>query len=211
MIKCLNLKIKSYILFLAQCFTIDNSKLSRCKGGSMAGKSSGCGKWFSGVAATVIGAVAIWALTRPGGIINPPTATPRPTEPPPTAPPAPTLDRSLFSSNIVEEKQELLTIGPGEEYPINVMDIFFIPNDNSASCASGFLIMSWIIQVPYPTDGNNLEIRSIVHSGGGLTERIGSGSQGTFTVGYCSEISFINLSPTDTYKIQIRYAAGIYR
>lgn len=177
----------------------------------MADKSSGCGKWFSGVAATVVGAVLIWALTRQGGILNPPTPTPQPTNPPPTAPPAPTLDKSLFESNIVEERQELITIGPGQEYPINIMDIFFIPMDNSASCAFGYMIMSWIIQVPYPTSGNNLEIRRVVHSAGGLTELIGSGPEGTLTLGYCDEISFFNRGPTDTYKIQIRYASGVYQ
>jgi len=43
--------------------------------------SSTFGKWLTGIAATVIGAVLIWLLTHPGGLINP---TPTPIPPTPT-------------------------------------------------------------------------------------------------------------------------------
>lgn len=37
------------------------------------------GKWFAGIASTVIGAVLIWLLTHPGGLLNPSPITPAPT------------------------------------------------------------------------------------------------------------------------------------
>jgi hypothetical protein len=174
----------------------------------MAEKSSSFWQWLSGVAATVIGAVLIWTLTRPGGIMNPPTPLPQPTDPPPTAPPAPTLDPSLFPSGIYEEKRQLITVEPGQEYIIKIIDIYFRPWGTPEGCAGDVLIMSWIIQVPYPTSGNNLEIKkgSLLMMDEGSIEVIGSGPEGTLSLGICDVIYFTNYSATDTYKIQIRHA-----
>lgn len=172
----------------------------------MADKSSDFWKWFAGIAGSVIGAVLIWVLTRPGGVLNPPTPMPQPTNPPATAPPAPTLDPSLFPSGIIEEKRKLITIEPGQAYTIQIWDIYLVPFGEAKGCADGELIMSWIIQFPYPNSGNNLEIRRPVKQGEGRTELIGSGSEGTLSLSICDEITFTNFSPTDTYKIQIRYA-----
>ena len=43
------------------------------------------GKWLAGIAATVIGALIIWILTHPGGLLNPLPPTPTPVETTPTS------------------------------------------------------------------------------------------------------------------------------
>jgi len=67
-------------------------------------QSSSLGKWLAGIAATIIGAVVIWWLTHPGGLLNPVTPTPRP------QPSLKIIDFTVINAFVGERAQASLTV-----------------------------------------------------------------------------------------------------
>jgi hypothetical protein len=179
-------------------------------------KSSGMGKWIAGIAGTVITAVIIWWLTNPGtGILTPPTPTPLPliptsTQPPPTPTPphAPEIENT-YDVPLYDERQQLISIQPGEQAHLRIMELWSAPVGITPSCADGFMALTWVVRNPYPVGGEDLQILGLIPMGGGRTEMIASGSQGLVTLGYCDEIFLFNTSLQE-FIVEIRYASGMY-
>lgn len=96
---------------------------------------SSFGKWLAGIAATVIGALIIWFLTGPRGLLNPPSSTP--TTPPitvtrqpsPTSPP--TLPDLVLTDIILKPKLA--------QYPDDVI-INTVVRNNGADTRQGFIV-----------------------------------------------------------------------
>jgi hypothetical protein len=179
-------------------------------------KSSAVGKWMAGIASTVITAVVIWWLTNPSaGLLTPATPTPLPPTPTSSPPaPAPTpphapLIENTFGVPLFDERQQLISIQPGEQVHLKVMDIWSAPQGAMPSCADGFMALTWTVREPYPTGGEDLQLHSLIPRGGGRTEMIASGAQGAVTLGYCDEIFLLNTGLRE-YIVEIRYASGIY-
>jgi eukaryotic-like serine/threonine-protein kinase len=135
-----------------------------------------------------------------------PTLTPTPV--PPTPPHAPPIDNT-FGVPLYDEKQLVLTVEAGEQATLRVMELWSAPLGASPSCASGFLAFTWIVRVPYPDGGEDLEFHGIIPRGGGRTEVLARGSTGSATIGYCNELTLFNLSLVD-YRVEIRYASGLH-
>jgi hypothetical protein len=66
------------------------------------------------------------------------------------------------------------------------------------------------VRDPYPTGGEDLQILAVIPQGGGRTEVVASGSQGSVTLGYCDEIFLFNNS-LQKYQVEIRYASGTFQ
>jgi hypothetical protein len=173
-------------------------------------KSFSVGGWIAGIAGTVVAAVLIWWLTHPGGgILNPATPTPPPPPPTPTPPHAPPIENT-YGVPLFDEHQQLIAIQPGEQIQLSVMSIWSAPVGTIVDCASGFLALTWIVRDPYPTGGEDLQILAVIPQGGGRTEVVASGSQGSVTLGYCDEIFLFNNS-LQKYQVEIRYASGTFQ
>jgi hypothetical protein len=78
----------------------------------------------------------------------------------------------------------------------------------SPSCASGFMVLTWMVREPYPTGGEDLQLQRLIPIGGGRTETFASGSSGSVELAYCEEIYLFNNSLQD-YRVEIRHASGI--
>jgi hypothetical protein len=137
-----------------------------------------------------------------------PTPTPTPTLPPPTPPHAPTIENT-FGVPLYDEQRQVLTIEAGGKVTLSMMELWNAPIGAEVSCANGFLALTWMVRVPYPDGGEDLELHRLIPMGGGRTEKFAGGSSGSATVGYCDEITLFNVSLTD-YVVEIRYASGMY-
>ncbi|MEW6406674.1 MAG: toll/interleukin-1 receptor domain-containing protein [Chloroflexota bacterium] len=133
-------------------------------------------------------------------IMPSPTFTPEP-------PHAPAIENT-FGVPLYDETQQLITVAPGEQYPLKIMDLWGAPEGAAPSCASGFMVLTWMVRDPYPTGGEDLQILSLIPMGDGRTEVMHSGAQGSTILGYCDEIFLFNNSLRD-YRIEIRYASGL--
>ena len=169
--------------------------------------SSGFGKWLSGVAATVIGAVLIWALTRPDGILNPPTPTPPPPTPIPTAPHAPPL--TVDQATLYNEQLKLIELQAGEQKWITAEELWFEPVGFNYSCW-GFVRMSWVVRDPYPVGPEDFQIQTYVSTGGGLRDVVASGSEGHLDAELSDGFFFVN-NGLQVFYVEIRYATALYR
>ncbi len=144
-----------------------------------------------------------------------PTETPdvRPSEievdtPTPVPPHAPELENT-FGVQLYDEHQQLITIRPGEQYTLKVMEAWSAPEGAAPSCASGFMALTWIVRDPYPDGGEDLQLLRLIPMGEGRTEVFAEGTQGSTSVGYCEEIYLFNNSLQE-YRVEIRYASGLY-
>jgi hypothetical protein len=170
------------------------------------------GKWLAGIAATIVGAVMVWLLTHPGGILNPiPTPSPSPTQtasgPPPTPPHAPAIENT-FDVPLFEEQQRLIKLRSGQKVTLTGEELWNAPGLTEVSCASGFIALTWIVRDPYPKGGEDLQLLSPIRQSGGLTEKVAEGASGSTTMGYCNEIILFNNSLL-TYQVELRYASGV--
>jgi hypothetical protein len=179
------------------------------------------GKWIAGVAATIVGAVLVWVLTHPGGLLNPkepvqtaptPTASTSPTPVggstlSPTPPHAPPIE-NIFGVPLFEEQQQLITIHAGQKVTLRGEELWSAPALTEVGCANGIIAYTWIVRDPYPKGGEDLQLLSIVPQGGGVTEKFAGGASGSRSMMYCSEIILFNTSLT-TYRVEIRYASGV--
>ena len=179
------------------------------------------GKWIAGVAATIVGAVLVWVLTHPGGLLNPrepaqpsptTTASTSPTTggavtPTPTPPHAPPIENT-FGAPLFEEQQQLITIRAGQKVTLEGQKLWSAPALTEVGCANGVIAYTWVVRDPYPKGGEDLQIHGIVPQGGGVTEKIASGASGSGSMGYCSEIILFNTSLT-TYRVEVRYASAV--
>ena len=154
-----------------------------------------------------------------------PTDTPVVTEPPVvivTTPPGPGTGGDTpvpaphapeivnnYGAPLYDEKQQLITLHSGEQYKLNVMDMWSAPEGAGPSCADGFMALTWIVRDPYPSGGEDLQLLRLIPMGDGRTEVFASGSQGATALAYCDEIFLFNNSLQD-YRVEIRYASGIY-
>lgn len=132
------------------------------------------------------------------------TDIPTPTLTPPHAP-----EIENFSDPLYDEHQQLITLQPGEQHTLYIMEMWRAPEGLLPSCASAYMALTWIVRDPYPYGGEDLQLRRLVRQGGGTTEVIAEGSQGSTVVGYCEEIYLLNNSLVE-YRIEIRYASGAY-
>jgi len=140
-----------------------------------------------------------------------------PTTPPPllitdTPTPAPSHAPEIentFGVPLYDERQELIILQPGEQHALYIMEIWRAPEGAEPSCVSGFMALTWIVRDPYPYGGEDLQLRRLVHQGGGTTEVFAEGTQGSTSVGYCEEIYLLNNSLLE-YRVEIRYASGLY-
>jgi hypothetical protein len=140
-----------------------------------------------------------------------PTPTPQPTDTStltPIPPHAPEIDNT-FGVPLYDEHQKLITLKPGEQYKLAVLDTWSAPQGADPSCASAFMALTWIVRDPYPTGGEDLQLLRSIPFGGGRTEVFASGVEGSTTLGYCDEIYLFNNSLRD-YWVEIRYASGLY-
>jgi hypothetical protein len=131
-----------------------------------------------------------------------------PLPPTPTPPHAPDIENT-FGVPLFDERQQLISIQPGEQVHLKVMDIWSAPQGAMPSCADGFMALTWIVRDPYPAGRDDLQILSLIPRGGGRTEMIASGAQGSVALSYCDEIFLFNTSLQE-YIVEIRYASGIY-
>ncbi|CAG0953023.1 hypothetical protein ANAEL_00174 [Anaerolineales bacterium] len=185
--------------------------------------------WLVGIA---VGLLCCFALGVGMYMLYPyyfPTDTPRfvtitpyheniiPTTPPPLiitdtptpAPPHAPEIKNTFGVQLYDEHQQLIVIQPGEQYTLKIMELWSAPEGAAPSCASGFMALTWIVRDPYPNGGEDLQLLHLIPMGDGRTEVIASGSQGSTSVGYCEEIYLLNNSLQE-YRVEIRYASGIY-
>jgi hypothetical protein len=139
---------------------------------------------------------------------GPPTDTPQPPTPTPTPPHAPPIENT-FGVPLYDEGRQVLSIGAGQQVSLSIMDLWSAPEGAEASCATGFLALTWMVREPYPDGGEDLELHRLIPQGGGRTEKFAGGSSGSATVGYCEEITLFNVSLAD-YVVEIRYASGMY-
>ena len=145
-----------------------------------------------------------------------PTDTPRPTPTPttesptftPVPPHAPPLENP-YGGELFEEHQQLIVLEPGEQLMLKIMDLWRAPIGADPDCTRGFMPLTWIVRDPYPTGGEDLQVLSVIPQGGGRTELLSSGTQGSLYLEYCAEIYLYNNSLQE-YRVEIRYAAGIY-
>ena len=180
------------------------------------------GKWLAGIAATIIGAVLVWLLTHPGGVLNPitpPSPSPTPTASasvsptqtasiPSSKPPHAPAIQSTFGVPLFEEQQRLIKLRSGQKVSLTGEELWNAPALTEVSCASGFIELTWIVRDPYPKGGEDLQLLSPVRQSGGLTEKVADGASGSTTMGYCNEIILFNNSLV-TYQVEIRYASGV--
>lgn len=151
-------------------------------------------------------------------IAMPPSPTQVPAQPPqPTDVPSPTLVPphapaidNTYGVPLYDEHQELITLTPGEQKTLKIMEMWSAPEGAAPSCASGFMALTWIVRDPYPFGGEDLQLLRLIPMGGGRTEVFASGMQGTASIGYCEEIDLFNNS-LQNYRVEIRYASGIYQ
>jgi hypothetical protein len=128
------------------------------------------------------------------------------TMPPP--PHAPEIGNT-FGVPLYDEHQQLITIQPGEQYTLKVMETWSAPEGAAPSCASGFMALTWMVRDPYPDGGGDLQLLRLIPMGDGRTEAFTGGAQGSTSVGYCEEIYLLNNSLQE-YRVEIRYASGLY-
>jgi len=128
--------------------------------------------------------------------------------PTPAPPHAPEIENT-FGVQLYDEHQQLITIQPGEQYVLKIMEMWSAPEGAAPSCASGFMALTWIVRDPYPNGGEDLQLLHLIPMGDGRTEAIASDAQGSISVGYCEEIYLFNNSLQE-YRVEIRYASGLY-
>jgi hypothetical protein len=124
--------------------------------------------------------------------------------PPPHAP----MIENTFGVQLYDEHQQLISVQPSEHYTLKVMETWSAPEGSAPSCVSGFMALTWAVRDPYP-GGEDLQLLRLIPMGDGRTEVFASGTQGSTTVGYCDEIYLLNNSLQE-YRIEIRYASGLY-
>jgi len=90
---------------------------------------------------------------------------------------------------------------------LKVMDLWMGPALSDPSCASAYMVFSWMVRDPFPDGGDELEFRKPVPMAGGLTEKFAEGRSGQFSTGWCSEIEVVNAS-LQPYSVEVRYASG---
>ncbi len=127
----------------------------------------------------------------------------------PTPPHAPTFVNTS-GEPLYDEQQQLITIAPGEQYQLAVMDLWSAPLGAQPSCVDAFLLLTWIVRDPYPTGGEDLQLLHPIPMGGGRTEVVATGAQGEQLFGYCDEIYLFNTS-LEAYRVEVRYASGLYQ
>ncbi|MBK8047216.1 MAG: hypothetical protein IPK16_08895 [Anaerolineales bacterium] len=134
----------------------------------------------------------------------PPTATETPRPRSPEAPPL-----AVDSGNLVSEAQtQLIDVPSGGDVVLKVAELWIAPEGTPSDCAGAFLALSWQVRAPYP-GGDELDVRHLIPRGGGNSESLGQGTSGQVTVGICDELTLRN-SSLDDYRVQVRYASGVY-
>jgi len=145
-------------------------------------------------------------------VVQPDAATPAPPPEAPTSTPAPPHAPTFVNTSgetLYDEQQQLITIAPGEQHQLAVMELWSAPLGAQPSCVDAFLLLTWIVRDPYPTAGEDLQLLHPIPMGGGRTEVVATGAQGEQLFGYCDEIYLFNTS-LEAYRVEIRYASGLY-
>jgi hypothetical protein len=132
----------------------------------------------------------------PGGL---PGATPE-------APHAPPIVNDT-GQPLYDERAMVLDLDPGERAPLTVTELWSAPVGLEPSCASGFLLLTWQVRVPYPEGGDDLVIETLMPMSEGRLEPRGRGSSGSLSLGYCDEGFVVNNGPVH-YVVELRHASG---
>lgn len=145
-------------------------------------------------------------------------------DPPPPDPPAQTEGSTVPPTDVrvaprapefesccepgFEEQLMQVQIPAGEERVLEGMDLFSGPALAEPTCASGTIALTWQVRDPFPTGGEDLELRANIPMNE-RTELVGQGMSGTgIGISYCGQLHLRNLNLTEV-SVELRYVSSL--
>lgn len=125
----------------------------------------------------------------------------------PAAPRAPELPEDASEPGF-EEQLLLITVAAGGEHILEGMELFSAPAGTPASCATSGLTFTWQVREPWPSGGEDLQIRRSIPFNQ-QTELVAEGVTGdAVDMEYCGSVTVKNLN-LDQVKVEIRYVSWV--